>query len=204
MDRDRKLIVVGSRVPVPSNQKRPIMVNGELWHEVLYFGNAPGTVQPLFHIDMFVSLAGRDVNGTYTVMVGSPEMAASILGEPLPEGAMQDVFDDVAAGLSALGFKVIRNPLPMAYDDDDTDNTRYWYFATGNNVLTQDGPKKVWIPTYGHGNWTKLAATDAENKRIWESLGYTVELLPDFHPFAANLGAAHCIKKYLGRAAGMA
>ncbi len=112
---------------------------------------------------------------------------------------MQNVFDDIAAGLVALGFKVVRTPLPMAYDDDDSKKLRYWYFATGNNVLTQDKPKKVWIPTYGHDNWAKFSVTDAENKRIWESLGYTVELLPDFHPFAANLGAAHCIKKYLAR-----
>lgn len=199
IERNRWLIVVGSRLPVPSMQKRPIMVNGELWHEVLYFGNAQGTVQPLFHIDMFVSLVGRDNSGTYTVLVGSPEMAADLLGEQLPEGAMQDVFDDIAAGLGALGFNVVRNPLPMAYDDDDSEKVRYWYFATGNNVLTQDTPKKVWIPSYGHGNWGKFAVTDTENARIWESLGYVVELLPDFHPFAANLGAAHCIKKYLAR-----
>jgi hypothetical protein len=66
-------------------------------------------------------------------------------------------------------------------------------------VLTQDDPRRVWIPTYGHGPWAKLAATDEANRRIWEGLGYEVQMLPDFHPFAANLGAAHCIKKYLGR-----
>lgn len=201
MERDRKLIVVGSRLPVPSTLKRPFMLNGELWHEILYFGNKNGTVQPLFHIDMFVTLAGRDNSGKYTVLVGSPAMAATILGEAIPDGAMQDVFDDIAAGLEELGFKVVRNPLPMAYDDDDAQKLRYWYFATSNNLLSQDDPRQVWMPTYGHGNWGKLSATDAENKRILEGLGFTVELLPDFHPFAANLGAAHCIKKYLGRSA---
>ena len=200
MDRQRRLIVVGSRVPVPSTVRRRFTLNGEVWQEVLYFGNARGTVQPLFHIDMFISLAGRDAGGNYTILVGSPEAAADLLGEPLAEGAMQDVFDDIANGLQALGFNVLRNPLPIAYDDDDAQRVRYWYFATGNNVLVQDNPKRVWIPTYGHGPWAKLAATDAENKRIWESLGYTVQMLPDFHPFAANLGAAHCIKKYLARA----
>jgi hypothetical protein len=37
-------------------------------------------------------------------------------------------------------------------------------------------------------------------KEIWERLGFTVHQLPNFHPFAAKLGAAHCIKKYLRRA----
>lgn len=199
MDNQRKLIVVGSRVPVPSTSKRPVMINGELWHEVLYFGNKSGTVQPLFHIDMFISLAGRDTNGAYTALVADPQMAADTLNESLPDGAMQDVFDDIASGLRALGFNVVRNPIPMAYDDDDVNKTRYWYFATGNNVITQDNPKKVWIPSYGHDNWGKLQATDAQNKQIWEGLGYAVEMLPNFHPFAANLGAAHCISKYLKR-----
>lgn len=201
LDSARRLIVVGARVPVPSMLRRPLVLNEdkEPWHEVLYFGNPEGTVQPLFHIDMFISLAGRDRNGTYTILVGSPQMAADILSEPLPEGAMQNVFDDIAAGLESLGFNVVRNPLPMAYDDNDTKRVRYWYFATGNNVIIQDNPRKVWLPTYGHGPWTKFTATDAENRRIWEELGYSVEMLPDFHPFAAKLGAAHCIKKYLAR-----
>ncbi len=44
-----------------------------------------------------------------------------------------------------------------------------------------------------------LTITDNKNKEIWESLGYNVELLTDFHPFAEELGAVHCISKYLGR-----
>ncbi len=199
MELARKLIVVGSRLPVPAMSKRPITLEGQAWQEVLHFGNANGTLQPLFHIDMFISLAGREGAGPYTVLVGDPQLAADTMNEPLPDGAMQDVFDDIARGLAEVGFNVVRNPLPMAYDDDDSDKLRYWYFATGNNVLTQDNPKKVWIPTYGHGPWSKLAATDAANQSIWQGLGYEVEMLPDFHPFAANLGAAHCIKKYLGR-----
>lgn len=199
LDSRRRLIVLGSRVPVPAQVRRPITIQGEPWHEVLHFGNAAGTLQPLFHIDMFVSLAGKVDGERYTVLVGDPQLAADTLGEPLPDGAMVDVFNDIAIGLDELGFSVVRTPLPMAYDDDDSGNTRFWYFATGNNVLAQDNPRKVWIPSYGHGPWAKLAATDALNAQIWRQLGYDVEMLPDFHPFAANLGAAHCIKKYLMR-----
>jgi hypothetical protein len=204
LDHTRRLVVIGSRLPVPAQLRRPVTLDGEAWQEVLYFGNFNGTVQPIFHIDMFISLAGAQDRRPYTVLVGDPQLAADTLDEPLPEGAMQSVFDDIALGLRELGFNVVRTPLPMAYDDDDVDRTRYWYFATGNNVLTQDSPKRVWIPSYGHGPWAKLAATDALHKRIWTDLGYEVVMLPDFHPFAANLGAAHCIKKYLGRGVGTA
>ena len=66
-------------------------------------------------------------------------------------------------------------------------------------MILQDNPKTVWLPTYGHENWSKLSKVDAKNSEIWEELGFKVNKLPNFHPFAANLGAAHCITKYLGR-----
>lgn len=201
MDNDRKLIVLGSRVPVPTQKTRPVLVNGQLWNEILYFGNHNGTVQPLFHIDMFISLAGKNENGVYRVLVADPSMAYDLLNEEPPEGTMQPVFDDIANQLTTLGFEVIRNPMPMAYDDDDNKKVRYWYFATSNNVILQDADNKVWIPTYGHDHWSNLSVTDDANRDIWHSLGYEVNQLSNFHPFAANLGAAHCITKYLNRGA---
>ena len=60
MDRNRDLHYIGSTIPVPSQATRSIIIEGEEWTEVLYMGNRPGTVQPLFHIDMFITLAGRD------------------------------------------------------------------------------------------------------------------------------------------------
>ena len=148
---------------------------------------------------MFISLAGRNDSGKYTVLVGDPQMAADVLEQQLPDGAMKEVFDDIANQLTSLGFNVVRNPLPLVYDDDDESRTRIWYFATSNNAIIQDKPKVVWLPTYGHGLWSQLWATDERNKEIWESLGYEVKQLADFHPFAANLGAAHCISKYIAR-----
>jgi hypothetical protein len=84
--------------------------------------------------------------------------------------------------------------------DDPSAKERMWYFATSNNALVQNAPTNdVWLPTYGYGNWKELTKTDAANKKVWEDLGFTVHQLSDFHPFAENLGAVHCIKKYLGR-----
>jgi hypothetical protein len=116
---------------------------------------------------------------------------------------MAEVFDNIAEGLLKREFLVTRNPLPLVYVEDSSAKERIWYFATSNNALvqiTQSGSKDVWLPCYGFGNWTSLSLTDAENKRIWESLGFQVQMLGDFHPFAENLGAVHCIKKYLARA----
>jgi hypothetical protein len=104
-------------------------------------------------------------------------------------------------GSWAQGFDVIRNPLPLTYVDDPEAKLRTWYMATANNCLVQitDQSSDVWLPTYGHANWADLAAVDAANRRIWQELGFTVHELGDYHPFAQNLGAVHCIKKYIAR-----
>ena len=96
---------------------------------------------------------------------------------------------------------MIRNPLPLVYVDDAEARSRYWYFATANNALVEitDDRRRVWLPAYGFGAWTDLSATDRANVEVWRKLGFEATLLADFHPFAENLGAVHCIKKYLSR-----
>ena len=201
LDKKRTLIYVGSTINVPTQSKKAFMLNGEQWTEHLYLGNHPGTVQPLFHIDMFITPVGRDSKKKFQLLVGDPAMAAKMMNKPVSEFAMVEVFDNIAKNLEKLGFKVIRNPLPLVYVDDSEYKERYWYFATANNALVEIGPKnkKAWIPTYAHGNWAELSITDEKNKQIFESLGFEVFKLGNFHPFAENLGAVHCIKKYLDR-----
>ncbi len=203
MDRRRTLHYVGSTIPVPAQTSRRIELDGQIWTEHLYLGNREGTVQPLFHIDMFVTLAGRDDEGRYRVLVGDPRLAAEILGLPVVAHAMVEVFDNIARGLERLGFIVLRNPLPLVHLDDEVARDRIWYFATSNNALVEiaAATRRVWLPTYGHGAWSTLRASDDANAAIWTRLGFEVTPLGDFHPFAENLGAVHCIKKYLRRAA---
>lgn len=199
LDFAREMIILGTGNSVPQTEERPITLGGESWREVVYFGT--GVHQPLFHIDMFITLAGRDDAGLPVALVGDPKMAADILGEQTTPEMLIPYYDDVAARLESAGFKVVRNPLPLTYVDYPGEKKRYWYFATANNALVEiiDGTKRVWLPTYGHGSQQHLRATDSRNKRIWEDLGFEVNMLADFNPFASNLGAVHCICKYLQR-----
>lgn len=198
-DPARRFVFAGTRLPVPRVQTRPLTVGGEEWTEMLYAGT--GRNQPIFHIDMFVSLAGRAPSGRYRLLVGSPPEADRLLGRPPVAHALGEIFDDVARQLEVQGFEVIRNPLPLTYVDDPVAKERTWYFATSNNCLVQIEPdaRHVWLPTYGHGAWAELVATDDANRLVWEGLGFTVHQLADFNVFAQNLGSVHCIKKYLAR-----
>lgn len=223
-DSERHFIQVASPVTVPSAGYTLGEDNAGFWVDEHYTGNEMGTVQPIFHIDMFISLAGRGDDNGYRLLVGDPGLAARILDRKPSPYAMQEVFDGVAAELEALGFAVYRNPLPLVYwvEDVERDYFRsrdpeifqvleernvdqvplfHWFFATANNALIQDlaSDRRVWLPTYAYGDWTSLAATDAANAELWAKLGFTPHLLGDFLPFADRLGAVHCITKYLER-----
>jgi hypothetical protein len=201
LDSSRRLHLVRSSLPVPLQCARAFVLDGEPWTEVLYAGNLHQTVQPIFHIDMFVTLAGPDDTGRTVVLVGDPRAAAELLNEPLADHAMIDIFDDIAGGLAAEGLRVVRNPLPLVHDDDRQARRRKWYFATSNNALVQITARgrEVWLPSYGHGDRRHLVATDAANRRLWEELGFAVHLLADCRALAFDLGGVHCLKKVLAR-----
>jgi hypothetical protein len=202
LDATRKMIIVGSTLPVPSNKTSEIEINGEQWTETFFQNNEGGTVQPLFHIDMFVTLAGRKNGGKYRVLVGDPRLAAEILELDTIQYSMPELFDDVAKGLTNKGFEVIRLPLPMIYMDDPEKKKRRWYFASYNNCLVEiinEHYKTIWLPTYGYGAWEVLRKTDKYAKAIFEELGFNVIQLADYHPLAEDSGSLHCIKKYLDR-----
>jgi hypothetical protein len=149
-----------------------------------------------------MTLAGRDDKGKSVVLVGDPRIADAMLDrDDRPRAGLYEAFDDVARQLRRKGFHVVRNPLPLVVSEDEDARERMWYFATSNNAIVQveRNTKTVWLPSYGHGHFKDLEITDNENKRIWKALGFRVHMLTDFHPYAYDLGAAHCIKKYLVR-----
>jgi hypothetical protein len=201
----------------PASNRSPALtkIGKEVWLDEVARG--AGERQPIFHIDMFVSLAGRDpTTGRYRALVGDPTLANKLLGWEASDHDLAGEFDQIAEQLKGLDFEVTRTPLPHLYADDPTPGeiqvgdkkvkiagVRRWYHATSNNCLVQiDGDAQdVWLPTYGQPKMEALAKVDAEHKRIWEALGFAVHQLGNFHPFAFSLGALHCIKKYIARSA---
>ena len=181
-----------------------IELDGERWLDDVEAGR--GSRQPIFHIDMFVTLAGRGADGRYRLLVGDPGLADRLLGWDSVDHDLRIEYDQIAAQLSRLGFDVVRTPLPYVSVLEAEARVRTWYHATTNNCLVAidaddatPGSSQVWLPTYGHPPFEELSATDADHRRRWESMGFEVTQLGDFHAFAMRMGALHCIKKYLAR-----
>ena len=204
LDAERTFVPVGTTLPVPAATRREFRLGGVTWVEDLYAGNAPGTRQPIFHIDMFVSLAGRGDDGRYRVLVGDPRAAAQLTGEPLQPHAMAPVFDDIARDLGAARLRrdahaaaarLLRRPrcaraLVVLRDLQQRARPRA-RAASGRPFSSR--------PTRTARSPTRSPPPIGATPRSGRALGYDVVALEDFHPFAINLGAAHCIKKYLAR-----
>jgi hypothetical protein len=103
VDAGRELIVVGTERPIPLRE-----FYGTREGDVFYLdiaGDGAGTYQPIFHIDMFITLVGP-----HDVLVGSPALADELLDIRSPF-ALHDVYDHIACLLADKGMRVHRNPL---------------------------------------------------------------------------------------------
>ena len=189
----RPIIAVKSRMSVLRETSQDFSLDGKPWQEVFYSRNSATTRQPLFHIDMFLSLAGKTSDGRSRLLVADPGLAARLLDEDVHPCAMSEHFDAIANDLRQDGFEVVRNPVAYIYMDHSERAQRVWYHATSNNVLVQECAEAgniVWLPQFGHDNWPELEVIDVCNQQLWESFGYEVRLIPKCQLLAENARAA--------------
>ncbi|GAA0584947.1 hypothetical protein [Caenispirillum bisanense] len=199
-------------VTYPAQQTREIMVNGHPYDETVYFGNLEGTHQPIFHIDMFITLLGRDeATDSPLVLLGSPIQAQDLMYDEVetPPEALADGFDAIQTQLQSYGYVVRRNPLPLMYldfppDEGNERGERRWFFASYNNCIVEvtETSKTVWMPTYGqgYGEWEpRLARVNDANEALFQELGFTVIRMPDCTMLACDAGSIHCVVNYLQR-----
>ncbi|MDX8036674.1 hypothetical protein SK803_41315 [Lentzea sp. BCCO 10_0856] len=108
VDSTRELQLVGTKRPLGLKTYYATVEAGEYFLDLP--GGGTGDLQPIFHIDMFVTLAGPADDGRFRVLVGSPQLADAVLGTKSPF-ALQTAYDEIAAEFARLGFAVERNPL---------------------------------------------------------------------------------------------
>lgn len=173
--------------------------------------------QPIFHIDLFVSLAGRDIHGNEIVIVGDPiytclgdentddERDGKIIVKRIRKKLNKEIIPSLQKFELTRGrrFKVVRIPMPLAYYRKEGETQKRWYWNSYNNSLVEfisHNDKQVWMPTFGHGHkFADLASFDLQAMLIWESLGFKVNLMTDYNLLAQRQGAIRCITKVLSR-----
>ena len=202
LDRTRTRVMLACRGPGLGEAQRTAGHLAPGWTETLRYRVSAGSLQPQFHLDLFVAYAGRGGDGRLRFLIGCPRLGADLLGHAVQEHADADRFDQIAVALTERGALVIRNPLPLIWRDDIPAKRRIWYHLPVNNALVQqaDGTGgDVWIPVFAEPPWEELALVDAANIRIWQDLGFRVHRIPRMLGPAEKLGALHCMAKVIER-----
>ncbi len=222
---ENKIIFIGSKEIIAQSMHPKISILRETSNDTEYRWLRKWTcfAQWIYHIDLFITAAGKDetkMADTNCVFVGTPVNTADHYF-PIYE-VTKKFTDDVAKKLEDNGLKVYRNPLPLTYIDSSVEggnSIRKWFFASYNNCIVQytSNPKDryVWMPVYGSsfsneyvqvngtekacGDWTYLKEYDDKNREMWESIGFKVERLTNYLPFAVLRGATRCLSKVLLR-----
>src|SRR5581483_5402240 len=90
VDTARQLILIGTKKPIAIREYVGTKSGSDYFLDVAAGG--AGTFQPIFHIDMFISLVGPGDDGKFCVLVGSPALADKTLGTSSPF-SLSEIYD---------------------------------------------------------------------------------------------------------------
>lgn len=136
---------------------------------ILNFYQSASESQILFHLDLFITLAGKGrlKRKTEHLVIGQPvigfeghaessatmqAMVERIITET--STAIEHIIDHLKKELETLGIrhKIVRNPLPLTYYEQEESidrqviTTRYFCWATYNNCLVENYEKESFSP----------------------------------------------------------
>lgn len=180
-----------------------------------------GTEQPIFHIDVFITLLGRNELDQQLILIGEPiagfENTNSngethkVLTYQLEDATrrIDECIQNLERDLKKhnIQYKILRNPLPLTYYTYGLKTS--WYWASYNNCIVEiaeNGQKTAWLPSYHNPSysqnkhWEHLKKYDNKNVEIFRENGFTTHLFKnDFHFLANKNGSLHCMTKCLNR-----
>lgn len=150
------------------------------------------------HLDMFISITGERIEDKPIIMVAQ-FIALTPIHAKIAAG-LEQVLSEIINKQLRPYFWVLRNPVPILWSGPSPYGNQY--YGMYNNCLIENTPirKNVWIPSFHFGYDESLEAFDEINKKLWESLQFEVTLIQaNFHKFAQNRGALHCLTNELKR-----
>ncbi|WP_425635867.1 hypothetical protein ACPUEN_10645 [Algoriphagus yeomjeoni] len=109
VDKKRPMFVAGTKKKIPLATYVGTQEADKFILDIVGAGTGP--YQPIFHVDMFISLIGKNKKGQFELMVGSPELGNELLGLPNRAHNLQEAYDEIARSFAKQGVIVHRNPL---------------------------------------------------------------------------------------------
>lgn len=172
-------------------------------------------MQPLFHIDMFVTPTGVvGGSGKEIALFGRPSATHQVLGQYTEasgvDGARIDSYFDAIEQLLSAHYDVHYLPICLTKGNLGLPRQEKYYWLTFNNVVHEEdlsGQRHVYMTTYsedadqfGTDPGLRQTLEDAAAE-VYEELGFTVHRMDGLEELAFGLGSIHCITKELRRSA---
>ena len=153
--------------------------------------------QPIFHLDLFLTITGETVHGKPLLLVGEPVSPGPDAG--LPDRNYSPQLAAVCCRLRTAGFEIMRNPVAVLPERRSGGGRRFW--RSYNNVILQNRPDRVvWLPQFADVEWPELRQLDEENTRIWrDCLGFAVRRIDGWGAVAALGAGVRCVVKVTER-----
>ena len=149
--------------------------------------NYKGIFQPLYHIDLFMTLAGK-YQGKNLLFMGSIELAQTILNQRFRKN-MHFPFDTISSEINGIQKDLIQNTTTRSLDQPpqfihELIPLLYWdnCFFSFNNVLVEvtEHGKKIYAPDYIDEESPENSEFNSiitifkqECERIWKDYGFS-------------------------------
>lgn len=128
------------------------------------------------HLDLMLTVSGTSHAGAPILLLARLESPDFSLMRTI--AMANSILDEVASNLEERGMLVLRNPVPVLKNADETLWLGYY-----NNLVVEAPPpplkKTVWLPNFKQttlfGNYLESIA--CQNAGIWKSLGFEVKFI---------------------------
>lgn len=151
---EREIYFVGAKI---EEKNPPFLLNGEHSSAIRRSLQGDDQKQPLYHLDLFISLAGGRHLIIGEPVIGLPDEVLAYLDHETLGMISHQVYrmkhyiDQVVKQLESR-FLISRTPLPLTYYNYLYGNKIKfaWFWASYNNCLVEidNNNKKVWIPSF--------------------------------------------------------
>ena len=175
-------------------------------------------LQPIFHIDMYVTRTGVEdpTSGKEIVFLGRPAFAKTVTNHfsdfPEFDSDIYDKFFTRTEEQLKEHFEVRHLPLWFTYGNlRDPKKRLKFYNLTWNNALVENDGKtrRVVLPSYTDPEDARIFGVDLAVRKdlqqaaaeAWQNLGFEVRFTDSMEDLAWGDGAVHCMTKTLGRTA---
>ncbi|MDJ0628369.1 MAG: hypothetical protein QNJ44_08935 [Rhodobacter sp.] len=161
------------------------------WTRRHYPGNPENSMQPVYHIDLCVTVLGGA-----RLAVGDVKLAGKYVDVAPVDTVIAEGLDAVADQLSGAGYDITRVPLAFLPIERPDMRQVTTFAAPSLNVVADFGSRTVFVPMAADlAPFEGLSELDAVHLALWRDAGFAPVPVDGLAPVFRRLGGPRCLVK---------